>query len=156
MRLTTRSNIAMRTLMFCGVNSSTLVRKSDIAAACNVSENHLAQVVNNLAQMGFLETQRGRSGGMRLGRAKEEISVGEVLRNFEAGVPFVECFDAEMNTCPLTAGCRLRVALEVAQEAFYNALDPISLQDLLEDNHTLQAILSHGEGRQAVRCDARG
>ncbi len=156
MRLTTRSNLAMRTLMFCGVNDTALVRKSDIATACNVSENHLAQVVNSLAQMGFLATQRGRSGGMRLGRAKEEISVGEVLRNFEAGVPFVECFDADLNSCPLTAGCRLRVALEVAQEAFYSALDPISLQDLLHDNHTLQAILRHSDGRQKMSCAVGG
>ena len=155
MRLTTRSNIAMRTLMFCGVNSSTLVRKSDIAAACNVSENHLAQVVNNLAQMGFLETQRGRSGGMRLGRPMKKISVGEVLRNFEAGVPFVECFDEAMNTCPLTAGCRLRIALEAAQEAFYAALDPISLEDLLHENTTLEAILRHSSARQQASCTMR-
>ncbi|WP_376872548.1 RrF2 family transcriptional regulator [Albirhodobacter sp. R86504] len=152
MRLTTRSNLAMRTLMFCGVNNTSLVRKSDIAVACNVSENHLAQVVNNLAQMGFLDTQRGRTGGMRLGRPMESIKVGEVLRKFESGVPFVECFDEKLNTCPLYAGCRLRGALADAQEAFYAALDSISLADLLRDNTTLEAILRHSGERQSASC----
>lgn len=61
MRLTTRTNLAMRTLMFCAVNPDRTVRKHEIAEACNASENHLAQVVNTLAQRGFVDTQRGLS-----------------------------------------------------------------------------------------------
>ena len=89
MRLTKRSNISMRVLMYCGVNNTTLVTKSEIAEACNTSENHLAQVINRLAQLGFLHTQRGRNGGMRLARDMSEISVGDVLRATEATVPIL-------------------------------------------------------------------
>ena len=64
MRITKRTNIAIRVLMFCGANESRLVTKSEIAARCNTSESHLAQVINQLAQLGFLHTQRGRSGGI--------------------------------------------------------------------------------------------
>lgn len=56
MRLTTRTNLAMRVLMFCAVNPEKIVRKHEIADACNASENHLAQVVNTLAQRGFIAT----------------------------------------------------------------------------------------------------
>jgi Rrf2 family transcriptional regulator, nitric oxide-sensitive transcriptional repressor len=52
MRLTTRTNLAMRTLMFCAANPGRIVRKSEVATACNASENHLAQVIHLLARAG--------------------------------------------------------------------------------------------------------
>ncbi|WP_136634524.1 RrF2 family transcriptional regulator [Pseudooceanicola onchidii] len=142
MRLTKRSNIAMRVLMYCGVNRHSLVTKSEIAESCNTSENHLAQVINRLAQLGFLHTQRGRNGGMRLARDMEEISVGEVLRATEATVPITECFDASENTCPLVRGCRLRDVIARATEAFYASMDDVTLADLVCENNQLDAILS--------------
>lgn len=156
MRLTTRTNLAMRALMFCAVNDGRYVRKHEIAETCNASENHLAQVINTLGQLGFVETQRGRAGGMRLGRPMAEISVGQVFRAFETGVPFAECFDAEANTCPLSACCRLRQALVVALEAFYAALDDITLAELIEDNRQLEHLLAlSGSDRRFAACDAR-
>jgi Rrf2 family transcriptional regulator, nitric oxide-sensitive transcriptional repressor len=143
MRLTTRTNLAVRTLMFCGVNDARIVRKVEIASRCNVSENHLAQVINTLAQRGFIETQRGRAGGMRLSRPQEQISIGAVLRVFETGAPFAECFDPETNTCPLTDACRFRPALVDALEAFFASMDRLTLKDLLHDNHALDALLRH-------------
>lgn len=141
MRLTTRTNLAMRTLMFCAVNGDRIVRKHEIAEACNASENHLAQVVNTLAQRGFIETQRGRSGGLRLARPMDQIGVGEVLRAFEAVLPFVECLDGENNTCPLCGACRFRDAIEAALEAFYTAMDSHSVGDLVRDNVALEHLL---------------
>ena len=52
MRITKRTNIAVRLLMYCAVNEGRLVTKSEIASSCNVSENHLAQVINQLGQLG--------------------------------------------------------------------------------------------------------
>ncbi|MBW0157241.1 RrF2 family transcriptional regulator [Sedimentimonas flavescens] len=141
MRLTTRTNLAMRTLMFCAVNPDRIVRKHEIAEACNASENHLAQVVNTLAQRGFIETQRGRSGGLRLARPMDQIGVGEVLRAFEATLPFAECFDLETNTCPLHEACMFREALLEALEAFYATMDRRTLADLIEDNAALEHLL---------------
>jgi len=141
MRLTTRTNLAMRTLMFCAVNPDRVVRKAEIAQACNASENHLAQVVNTLAQRGFIATQRGRSGGLRLARPMERICVGEVLRAFESGVPFAECFDPATSTCPLREACLFRDALTAALEAFYATLDRVMLADLVADNCALERLL---------------
>lgn len=142
MRLTKRSNISMRVLMYCGVNNNMLVTKSEISEACNTSENHLAQVINRLAQLGFLHTQRGRNGGMRLAREMGEISVGEVMRATEASVPITECFDERENTCPLVDACRLRDVIAKATEAFYAAMDDVTLADLVCDNKQLGAILT--------------
>ena len=142
MRLTKRSNISMRVLMFCGINDGRLVTKSEIAEACNTSENHLAQVINRLSQLGFLHTQRGRNGGMRLSRPMSEIMVGDVFRAIESGVPITECFDAQENTCPLIDVCRLRDVIARATEAFYASMDDVTLADLVCENDGLNALLT--------------
>jgi Rrf2 family nitric oxide-sensitive transcriptional repressor len=141
MRLTTRTNLAMRTLMFCAVNDGRVVRKHEVAEACNASENHLAQVIHLLAQRGFLKTVRGRAGGLRLGRGVDDIRVGEVFRVFESKLPFTECMDTTENRCPLINCCRLKCALADALDQFYASLDRLSLRDMVNENGELEGLL---------------
>lgn len=156
MRVTTRTNLAIRALMVCAVNPGRTVRKHDIATSCNASENHLAQVVNMLAQLSLVETQRGRAGGMRLARPPEEICIGTVFRSFEAGIPFAECFDDGANTCPLAPACRLRIALEDALSAFHTELDKVTLADLVRDNAELTQILCLSQPATRLSCPHPG
>ena len=142
MRVTKRTNIAMRVLMFCAANNDRLVTKAEIARVCNASENHLAQIINHLAQIGYLHTQRGRNGGMMLGRPASDIVIGDIFRALEAPVPLAECFADVDNTCPLTECCKLRSALSQAAEAFYATLDPITLDELVCNNTELLNILA--------------
>lgn len=141
MRLTIRTNLAMRILMVCAANPNRIVRKTEIARTCNASENHLAQVIQTLAHRGFIKTVRGRAGGMRLARPAEAISVGEVVRDLEAEVPFTECFHPDRNTCPLTDHCRLKGTLAKALDAFYATLDGVKLHTLVRGNDPLLSLL---------------
>lgn len=153
MRLTIRTNLASRVLMSCALNDGRTLRSGDIAAACNASGNHLAQVIHQLQQHGFVTTQRGRSGGLHLSRPASEISIGHVFRLFEANTPFAECFDPATNTCPLVRACRLRGHIARAVEAFYAELDRITLADLVHDNCGLQALLAIAPGMgQGAPC----
>ncbi|TLP59304.1 Rrf2 family transcriptional regulator [Parasedimentitalea maritima] len=146
MRITKRTNIAVRLLMYCATNTDRLVTKSEIAECCNISENHLAQVINQLSQLGILHTQRGRNGGMSLQKPATDIRIGEVFRQVEGDLPMVECFADNDNTCPLTNACRLKLALTDAAHAFYASLDDITLESLVCDNFDLMKIL------QPVSC----
>jgi Rrf2 family transcriptional regulator, nitric oxide-sensitive transcriptional repressor len=146
MRITKRTNIAIRLLMYCAANKERLVTKAAIAECCNISENHLAQVINQLSQLGYLSTQRGRNGGMMLARSADEICIGDVFRHIEAGLPIAECFADADNTCPLVGACRLRLALADAAQAFFAHLDDISLESLVCDNIDLMRLL------QPVEC----
>lgn len=140
MRVTIRTSLALRILMYCAVNPGRLVRKHDIAQACNASENHLAQVVHALGQRGFLATQRGRAGGMTLAQAPAEITVGAVFRALEADVPLTEC-QSGGGSCPLVGACRLRCVLADALAAFYARLDRVTVADLVADNAPLEQLL---------------
>lgn len=141
MRLTTRTNLAMRVLMFCAVHDGRIVRSSQIARRCNASSNHLAQVVNALHRSGFIRATRGRAGGLALRHPPGEINIGKVFRVFESGLPFAECFSDEGNRCPLTASCRLRPAIGRAVEAFYREMETVTLEDLVRDNCGLAAVM---------------
>lgn len=146
MRITKRTNIAVRLLMYCAAHPDRLVTKAEIADVCNISENHLAQVINQLSQLNYLNTQRGRNGGMALARSADQIRIGSVFRHVEGALPIAECFADADNSCPLTKGCRLRLALQDAAEVFYASLDEITLDALVCDNDQLLQIL------QPVAC----
>ncbi|MEJ1992971.1 MAG: Rrf2 family transcriptional regulator [Maritimibacter sp.] len=157
MRLTTRTNLAVRALMYCALNEGQMARSAVIAESCNASINHLAQVVNALNSHGYLLATRGRQGGVKLGRDAKDINIGAIFRLFEADVPFAECYSPETNTCPLVAGCRLQTAIGVALDAFYAEMDRVTLEDLISGNTCLQEIFGLGDAIMSVGgCKSQG
>jgi Rrf2 family nitric oxide-sensitive transcriptional repressor len=138
MHLTIRSNHAMRLLMYCALNENRIAPVAEIARACNMSEAHLGKIANTLAGLGFVETIRGRGGGVRLARPPHEVLVGAVVRRTEMGPCLTECLDPETNTCPLTEACRFRTVLGRALEAFLNVLDGYTLADLVSPGDDLR------------------
>lgn len=142
MRLTTRTNLAVRILMVCAVNPDRRLRTAEIAALSNCSTNHAAHVVQRLHANGFLSTLRGRTGGICLARPADRVSIGTIFRIFEADIPFAECFDEENNGCPLVGACRLRNYVIRALDAFYHELDMVTLADLVRGNCGLDELLA--------------
>lgn len=152
MRLTTRTNLAIRALMYCAVHEGKTSRSAEIAKACNASANHLAQVVNTLRVHGLLNAMRGRMGGVTLAQPPAAINIGKVFRLFEADVPFTECFQVETNTCPLVPACRLQGAIRRALDAFYREMETVTLEDLVKGNHRLDAVFEVADYVETVRC----
>lgn len=144
MRITTRTNLAVRILMCCGVNADRLVTREEIAETVNASAHHVGHVVGRLSHIGVLRTVRGRAGGLELAAPMNRINIGRIFREMEGEVPLAECFDLETNTCPLAGACLLRKALEAASRAFYAKLDEVSLADLVDGNETLAALMCPG------------
>ena len=66
MRLTLHTDFSLRVLIQVGLNDGNLTTINDIAQSFGISKAHLMKVVNDLSQKGYLETVRGRNGGIRL------------------------------------------------------------------------------------------
>ena len=132
MRLSVQTDYALRTLMFLAVKDGHH-SIADIARAYGISKNHLMKVAQRLTAEGFVESVRGRSGGLKLARPAAALNVGTVVRIMEDTGSFVECFDATSNNCVVTPACGLRHALAGALDAFARHLDQFSVADLIPD-----------------------
>jgi Rrf2 family nitric oxide-sensitive transcriptional repressor len=130
MRLTYLTDYSLRVLMYVSAVPQRLVTIQEIAQGYGISENHLMKVVHGLAQHGFIETVRGRGGGLRLARPASDITVGAVVRAVEDDFALVECFRTD-NTCRITPVCRLRRALQDALSAYFEVLDNRTLAELV-------------------------
>lgn len=130
MHLSLFSDYSLRVLMFAALKGEAFVL-DEVTAAYGISRNHLAKVVQNLAKLGYLETQRGRGGGIQLAISPEAIQIGKLVRQTECRSILIECFDPATNTCPLIRCCSLKGVLAEAMNAFYTSLDRHTLQDLV-------------------------
>ena len=142
MRLTTFSDYTLRVLMFLAFSRERLATIPEIAAAYEISENHLMKVVHQLARAGVIESVRGKGGGIRLARPPEEIRLGQIVRASEGGAPIVECLSEDTSSCRIAPACRLAAVLTRAFEALYATLDEYTLADLVRTPNRLKAILT--------------
>lgn len=140
MRLTTFSDYSLRVLIYLGVHEGELATVSDIAQAYGISANHLMKVVHHLGKHGYVETLRGKGGGMRLARKPVRINLGELVRGTEER-RLVECFD-EGSNCRIESACALRGILGHALESFFAVLDRHTLADLLVPERKLAKVLT--------------
>lgn len=140
MHLTTFSDYTMRVLVYLGLRHGQMVTISEIAQAYDISENHLMKVVHQLAQRNYVETIRGKGGGLRLVRTPRSLNIGELIRATEGDTGLLNCLDMESNCC-IQPACRLIGILREAQNALFAVLDKYTLADLLQQEAPLTRIL---------------
>ena len=163
MRLTTYSDYAIRTLMYLAVTpeEETLTTITDIANSYKISRSHLTKIIHQLAQIGYIESIRGKNGGIRLAKPAKEINLGEVIRQTEPDFQLVPCF-AHINTkpddertelnpvkipnkpaeiCEITPVCKLKSVFYKATQAFLEVMDSYTLADIVENEEELWQIL---------------
>lgn len=131
MRLTQYTDFGLRTLMYVASHKQDPVTTAELARALNVSRNHLLKVVHRLCELGWLQTKRGPSGGVRFVPESASVRVGDIVRALESQMDLVECFALDSNTCPLLPRCRLAPLLRRAQDAFLAELDETTLGELV-------------------------
>lgn len=137
MKLTLYTDYSLRVLMYLGVRDEGRATITEIASSYAISRNHIMKVVYELGKLGYIETVRGKHGGLRLGRDPADINVGDVVRHMESGFELVECFGPG-NTCCLAPVCVLRDALGEALQTFIGTLDRYTLADLIAPRRELR------------------
>ncbi|MDQ2879127.1 MAG: Rrf2 family transcriptional regulator [Pseudomonadota bacterium] len=143
MRLTRYTDYAMRVLLHLAAESDRKASIAAIADAYGVSHNHLMKVVHKLGKAGYVESVRGRSGGIRLARPAGEINLGAVLRLTEEGFDLVDCAH-----CVIAPACGLTGVVNEALAAFLEVFDRRSLADILDRKEGLRAIFDQGRAER--------
>lgn len=151
MQLTKFTDYSLRVLLAVGANAERGTTIADISTQYGISKNHLMKVVQQLAALGYLETVRGRGGGLYLSRAPREINIGRLVRETEGMFALVPCFTkARDDVCVISRACILKGVLSRALDAFLAVLDAHTLEDLLGSGRQLRRLLDHGAKRPAT------
>lgn len=143
MQLSLYSDYALRLLIKLALEPERLHTIREVAEAYGVSHHHLTKIAQELGRHGFVETVRGRGGGIRLNRPADQIVVGDVFRRTEENLALVDCFDPARPSCAISSACRLKHVLNEALGAFLAVLDGVTIADLTEEKDALRALLPH-------------
>ena len=128
MQLTRFSDYALRLLMYVARgDGSRPITIAEVGQQFGISHNHLGKVAARLSKLGWISATRGRHGGLQLGPGAERLTIGTILRELEGHKAVIDC---DNPPCALNGNCRLKRALDVAEQAFYRALDDVTLADV--------------------------
>ncbi len=135
MQLTRRTDYALRLLSLLAVDDEAPVAVADAAERLDVSASHLAKVAQSLVQAGWIDSIRGRNGGLLLAEGARDVRLSTVVEHLEP-LGLAECFDPELGACVLVSACRLKGVLLEAREAFVGVLGKYTLRDLVTRRKT--------------------
>jgi len=141
MRMTLHTDYALRMLIYLASRRDGVCTVNDVAEAYGLSRNHLLKVAQTLRDLDLVETVRGRSGGIRLGKKPEDIGIGALVRATEEEFSLAECMQAGGGRCVISPACRLKGMLHEALSAFLVVLDKYTLADIVLDRALLRPLL---------------
>ena len=141
MKLTLFTDYGLRVLIHLAAEPRHRATIGEICSAFDIKENHLTKVVHHLGKRGWVQTTRGKGGGLMLAIPPRDICVGHVVRDTEGEAMPAECFAAEESSCAIVRCCRLKGVLAEAVNAFYGVLDRYTLADITQNHQTLSGIL---------------
>lgn len=144
MQLTSFTDYGLRSLMYLAACTDRLSSVKEIADYYGISRNHLVKVVHRLAQLGYIETSKGKGGGIRLAWDARKMLMGDLVTALESSMNIAECFNRDTNTCQITNACQLKHYLYEASRAFTDVLNQYTLADSIK-NKTLFPELSRKE-----------
>jgi Rrf2 family nitric oxide-sensitive transcriptional repressor len=141
MQLTQYTDYSLRILIALALNPGEWLTVTTVSNAYGISRHHLVKVVAGLAEHGYVETQRGKGGGMRLARSAAGIRLGAVVRDMEHELGVVECLEAGGGRCVITPACGLKGLLAEATREFLAVLDRYTLEDLRQQRAPVARLL---------------
>lgn len=135
MQLSKFSDYSFRALIYLAQHNNQLNTIENMAVELKISQNHLKKIIHKLSKGNFIETFRGREGGIRLAKQPKAICLSDVLLYTEVNTDFVECLkhNIQHTECPYQINCNLKAIIHKAKDSFVREFQKYSLQDLLHD-----------------------
>ena len=133
MQLTRYSDYSLRVLIYLSLNHDRSSTISEIADFYKISRNHLVKVVHNLSIKKYINSSRGKGGGLKIAHRPEEIVVGAVIRDTEPNFHIAECLSQIHEDCSVESICQLKNILSLATDNFLHTLDGYTVADIIAD-----------------------
>lgn len=143
MRLTMFTDYSLRTLMYLSQHQERLCTSREIAESYGISLNHIVKVVHKLSQLGYIQSNKGKGGGIRLAKTPDELNLWELVKALEPDFTVVECFDREHNSCRVVSACGLKSILHEAMQAFAATLARYTVADAIAKPQLFASLMGH-------------
>ena len=132
----------MRAMLVLGLNyGEPVVRIQTISQQQNIPKRFLEQILNDLKSAGIVQSRRGMSGGYRLARRPEEITLASVVRHIEGALAPVKCVSEKFYakcSCPDESRCAIRSVMKEIREAVVAIAERVTIAELCERSRKLQ------------------
>jgi Rrf2 family protein len=128
--LTRSAEYAVRALSLLALREGNgALHSAEIAAELGLPPQFLTKILRRLTATDLVTSQRGRSGGFRLNRAAEEISLLAVVRPFQDGLSGIECLLGQSG-CVDPESCPLHEPWAEIRRSFHDLLADTTLADV--------------------------
>lgn len=138
MRLTGHTDYSLRVLMYLN-QEQRLITLNELAEKLDISKNNLIKVSNQLAKLGFIETSKGRTGGLLIKKETGLKTITEIIRQTEESFYLAECFSTKQCECSFLKNCLLKRSLKNALQAFFDTLEQTTINDVTPKIRGLQS-----------------
>jgi Rrf2 family protein len=143
MKLSLRGEYALRALLVLGLHyrEDDVVRAQTISDEQRVPKRFIEQILNDLKTAGIVQTKRGVSGGYRLAKRPDQITLAAVVRHIEGALAPVSCVSEnfyEKCTCPDEARCAIRSVMKEIRDAVVKVAERVTIEELCQRARRLQ------------------
>ncbi len=99
LKISEAASLAFHTMALLAAAPGDLFSTRQIAEIMEVSDNHLAKVLQRLTREGLVTPVRGPLGGFRIGKASEEITLQDIYESIEGPMVMPDCLLSGKRHC---------------------------------------------------------
>ena len=126
-----RTDYATRAVLALTLEGGGPLKLDELARRTAVPQSVLEQVMPAMRTAGIVRSERGPSGGYRLNKKPEEITLERIVRLFQGQLAPIGCATRHNpEPCPMTIGCTLREVWEEIRDATIRLLGQATFADL--------------------------
>lgn len=130
MKLTKKTDYAIRILIYIANNRNEIIQIKTIATNLNISEDYSRKIIQKYNQLDVLKSINGSGGGVTILDYAFKISIKEILIAFEDVTMLENCL-TDCSTCCFNNNCKFDKVLLKAQLNFYNTFKDLTITDLI-------------------------
>jgi len=126
-----RTDYATRAVLALTLEGGGPLKLDELARRTAVPQSVLEQVMPAMRTAGIVRSERGPTGGYRLNKKPEEITLERIVRLFQGQLAPIGCATRHNpEPCPMTIGCTLRDVWEEIRDATIELLGRATFADL--------------------------
>ncbi len=132
MRVSTKSDYALRALIeLVSRDSDTAVKAEEIGRMQDIPQGFLQAILADLRRAGVVISQRGQSGGWRMARDPDTVSVADVIRAVDG--PLVSVYGLRPESVEYNeSAAELQMVWIAARSALREVFEKVSIRDLAD------------------------